>query len=74
VSEFDSTIDEHIKVLKSFEDFEGQPSLQNALEVALREFQRPKVPSYARKEILVIFSSLTNCDPSDIFQTITKLR
>ena len=32
------------------------------------------MPSYGRKEILVIFSSLTNCDPGDILETFAKLK
>jgi len=41
------------------------------LELALENFT--PVPSYAKKEILVIFSSITNCDPSNIFDTYNKL-
>ena len=32
------------------------------------------VPNYAKKEILVIFTSITNCDPSNIFETFEKLK
>ena len=32
------------------------------------------VPPYGRKEVLVIFSSLTNCDAGDILETFAKLK
>jgi transcription initiation factor TFIIH subunit 2 len=41
------------------------------LELAFENFS--VVPSYARKEILVIYSSITNCDPSNVFNTFAKL-
>ncbi len=31
------------------------------------------MPSFAHKEVLVIFSSITNCDPGNIFDTFTKM-
>jgi|LakMenEpi03Aug12_release.lakeMendotaPanAssembly.Ray.scaffolds.fasta_scaffold1194867_1 hypothetical protein len=40
-------------------------SLQNSLEVAVDNYA--DTPSYARKEILVINSSLTTADPGDVF-------
>lgn len=51
---------------------EGNASLQNSLELAIENFTA--VPSYARKEVLVIFSSITNCDPGNIFETFDKLQ
>jgi len=54
-----------------FNDIEGNASLQNSLELAWENFAT--LPSYGRKEVLVVFSSLTNSDPGDIFKTISKV-
>lgn len=53
-------------------DFEGNASLQNALELAIENFSA--VPSYAHKEVIVIFCSITNCDPGNIFETFAKMQ
>jgi transcription initiation factor TFIIH subunit 2 len=46
----------------------GEPSLQNALELALRSLRM--LPSHASREILIVIGSLTTCDPGDICVTI----
>jgi hypothetical protein len=46
----------------------GEPSLQNALELALRSLRM--LPSHASREILILMGSLTTCDPGDISVTI----
>lgn len=46
----------------------GEPSLQNTLELAGRVL-RP-LPGHASRELLVLFASLTTCDPGDIIPTI----
>jgi len=51
---------------------EGNASLQNSLEMVVENFAQ--TPEYARKEVLVIFSSLNNADPGDIFETIRTLK
>jgi transcription initiation factor TFIIH subunit 2 len=57
--------------MNKFTDFEGNASLQNSLELSMENLVA--VPSYAKKEILVVFSSITNCDPGNIFESINKL-
>lgn len=42
----------------------GEPSLQNALEYAGRVLK--PLPGHASRELLVLFASLTTCDPGDI--------
>ena len=54
-----------------FNEIDGNASLQNSLELACENFS--SLPSYGRKEVLIIFSSLTNSDPGDIFKTISKV-
>lgn len=46
----------------------GEPSIQNGLEMALTSFS--STPSYGTKEILLLYSSLSTSDPSDIFESI----
>ncbi|KAG9290909.1 hypothetical protein G9A89_011059 [Geosiphon pyriformis] len=64
---------DHIRALKSKKntDTEGEPSLQNALELARSTLIH--VPAHGSREILVIFGSLTTCDPGDINETIDRL-
>ncbi|XP_073242506.1 general transcription factor IIH subunit 2-like isoform X2 [Porites lutea] len=50
----------------------GEPSLQNAMEVAIQSLRH--MPSHASREILVLFGSLTSCDPGDIHETIQTLQ
>lgn len=46
----------------------GEPSLQNALELAISSLKM--LPSHASREVLIILGSLTTCDPGDINQTV----
>lgn len=46
----------------------GEPSLQNTLELAGRVLK--PLPGHASRELLVLFASLTTCDPGDINVTI----
>ncbi|KAM7430924.1 General transcription factorIIH subunit 2 [Porites harrisoni] len=50
----------------------GEPSLQNAMEVAIQSLRH--MPSHASREILILFGSLTSCDPGDIHETIQTLQ
>ncbi|KAI8977409.1 Ssl1-like-domain-containing protein [Mycotypha africana] len=65
---------DHIRALKSKKNTEtsGEPSLQNALQLARASMKG--VPSHGTKEVLVIFGSLTTCDPGKIRDTIELLK
>lgn len=65
---------QHIKVLQNSTKMNcaSEPSLQNALELAAQTLRY--MPTHTSREILVIFGSLTTCDPSDIFGTIEALK
>lgn len=54
-----------------FNEIDGNASLQNSLELACDNFAA--LPNYGRKEVLIVFSSLTNSDPGDIFKTISRV-
>jgi len=51
---------------------EGEPSLQNALDFARSSLCH--VPKYGSREVLIVFSSLTTCDPGDIFATMAACK
>lgn len=51
---------------------EGEPSIQNSLEMAINGLKN--MPSHTSREVLVLFGSLTTCDPGDIQQTIRSLK
>ncbi|KZS86910.1 TFIIH basal transcription factor complex, subunit SSL1 [Sistotremastrum niveocremeum HHB9708] len=46
----------------------GEPSLQNAIEMARGSMSH--LPSHSSREVLVIFGSLTSCDPGNIHDTL----
>ncbi|KAJ3273452.1 hypothetical protein HK104_004275 [Borealophlyctis nickersoniae] len=51
---------------------EGEPSLQNALELARSCLGH--VPSHGSREILVLYGALTTCDPGSINDTLKSLK
>ena len=64
----------HVKALKEAVSKApiGEASLQNSLYIALESLKH--LPSHASREVLIIYGSLTSCDPGDIFQTIEELK
>jgi len=64
----------HIEALKKLTEAscEGEPSLQNSLELALKTLKN--MPAHTSREILVLFGSLTTCDPGDINTVIKSLK
>lgn len=63
---------EHIESLQSRKlTPKGEPSLQNALEMARSNLAH--LPSANSREILVLFGSLTTCDPGNIHDTVSAL-
>nr|CAG4637001.1 EOG090X05VA [Ceriodaphnia reticulata]SVE72927.1 EOG090X05VA [Ceriodaphnia reticulata] len=64
----------HIETLQQLRNSscEGEPSLQNSLEMAINGLKN--MPAHTSREVLVLFGSLTTCDPGDIQQTIKSLK
>jgi transcription initiation factor TFIIH subunit 2 len=63
---------EHVASLTSRRLYpKGEPSLQNALEMARSNLSH--LPTANSREVVVIFGSLTTCDPSNIHDTISSL-
>ncbi|CDO77639.1 hypothetical protein BN946_scf184946.g33 [Trametes cinnabarina] len=48
----------------------GEPSLQNAIEMARSSMSH--LPTHSSREILIIFGSLTTCDPGNIHDTLDE--
>ncbi|KAJ1899878.1 hypothetical protein LPJ81_004056 [Coemansia sp. IMI 209127] len=63
---------DHVNALKGTKDLAGEPSLQNALELAMHNLRR--APTHGVREIVCVFGSLTTCDPGDIEKTLEALK
>ncbi|KAM6954146.1 general transcription factor IIH subunit 2 [Aplochiton taeniatus] len=50
----------------------GEPSLYNSLSLAMQTLKH--MPGHTSREVLIIFSSLTTCDPASIYEMITTLK
>ncbi len=48
----------------------GEPSLQNAIEMARSSMSH--LPTHSSREILIIYGSLTTCDPGNIHDTLDE--
>ncbi|KAJ1990120.1 hypothetical protein H4R33_001838 [Dimargaris cristalligena] len=61
---------DHIRALKNkrHTNARGEPSLQNALEIAMNTLGH--APAHGTREIQLVFGSLTSCDPGNIQLTI----
>ncbi|XP_039615184.1 general transcription factor IIH subunit 2 [Polypterus senegalus] len=64
----------HIEALKRAVDTtcSGEPSLYNSLSLAMQNLKH--MPGHTSREVLVIFSSLTTCDPANIYDLIKTLK
>ncbi|KAF4632289.1 hypothetical protein G7Y89_g5836 [Cudoniella acicularis] len=73
ISDMSGNPTEHIERLKAFREQQpqGNPSLQNALEMSRAALYH--APSHGTREILIIYGALLSSDPGDIHDTITAL-
>lgn len=62
----------HIKALMGELECSGDASLQNALELVQSYLNQ--IPSYGHREVLILYSALSTCDPGDIMETIQKCK
>lgn len=62
----------HIAKLRDLPAPEGMASLQNTLLIAIEKLKH--CPSYGSREVLILFSSLSTCDPGDIYETIAEAK
>ncbi|CAD6902427.1 unnamed protein product [Tilletia controversa] len=65
---------DHVTTLSNKRRFEprGEPSLQNALEMARSSLSH--LPASNSREVLIIFGSLTTSDPGNIHDTMSALK
>lgn len=73
ISDLSGNPADHIERLKAVEgqDPQGNPSLQNALEMCRGALFH--APSHGTREVLIIYGALLSSDPGDIHETITHL-
>ncbi|KAM9694851.1 general transcription factor IIH subunit 2-like protein isoform 7-T9 [Trichechus inunguis] len=50
----------------------GEPSLYNSLNMAMQTLKH--MPGHTSREVLIIFSSLTTCDPSNIYDLVKTVK
>ncbi|CAN4105352.1 unnamed protein product [Withania somnifera] len=62
----------HIKALMGKLGTSGDASLQNGLDL-VRDLLN-QIPSYVHREVLILYSSLSTCNPGDILETIQKCK
>lgn len=64
----------HITEIKKALDMScaGEPSLQNSLELAAQTLRH--LPGHVSREVVIIFGSLTTCDPGNICNTAEYLQ
>ncbi|CAO3629399.1 unnamed protein product [Cunninghamella echinulata] len=74
LTELSGNPSDHMRAIQSKKNVEtsGEPSLQNALQLARSSMVG--VPNHGSKEIVLVFGSLTTCDPGDIHETIDLLK
>ncbi|CAN6556923.1 unnamed protein product [Malus baccata var. baccata] len=62
----------HVKALMGKLECSGDSSLQNALDLVHGYLNQ--IPSYGHREVLILYSALSTCDPGDILETIQKCK
>ncbi|KAM1309754.1 hypothetical protein PS2_006429 [Malus domestica] len=62
----------HVKALMGKLECSGDSSLQNALDLVHGYLNQ--IPSYGHREMLILYSALSTCDPGDILETIQKCK
>ncbi|NWI68138.1 TF2H2 factor, partial [Todus mexicanus] len=74
MTELSGNSKKHITALKKAVDMNctGEPSLYNSLNLAMQTLKH--MPGHTSREILVVFSSLTTCDPANIYDLIKCLK
>lgn len=72
LTELGGSPESHVKALMAKLECSGDSSLQNALELVHEYLDQ--IPSYGNREVLILYSALTTCDPGDIMETIQKCK
>lgn len=72
LTDLGGTPEAHIKALMGKLECSGDSSLQNSLELVQGYLNQ--IPSYGHREVLILYSALSTCDPGDIMETIQKCK
>ncbi|MBA0615451.1 hypothetical protein Godav_015588 [Gossypium davidsonii] len=72
VRRMEKSPESHINALLKKLECSGDSSLQNALDLV--DGYLNQIPSYGHREVLILYSALSTCDPGDIMDTIQKCR
>ncbi|XP_075582126.1 general transcription factor IIH subunit 2 isoform X1 [Pelecanus crispus] len=74
MTELSGNSKKHVTALKKAVDMNcsGEPSLYNSLNLAMQTLKH--MPGHTSREVLVVFSSLTTCDPANIYDLIKCLK
>ncbi|XP_052633660.1 general transcription factor IIH subunit 2 isoform X2 [Harpia harpyja] len=74
MTELSGNSKKHVTALKKAVDMNcsGEPSLYNSLNLAMQTLKH--VPGHTSREVLIVFSSLTTCDPANIYDLIKCLK
>lgn len=62
----------HVKALMGKLECSGESSVQNALDLVHDYLNQ--IPTYGHREVLILYSALSTCDPGDIMETIQKCK
>ncbi|KAF4804316.1 General transcription factor IIH subunit 2 [Turdus rufiventris] len=74
MTELSGNSKKHVTALKKAVDMNcsGEPSLYNSLNLAMQTLKH--MPGHTSREVLVVLSSLTTCDPANIYDLIKCLK
>ncbi|GLT58867.1 hypothetical protein SLA2020_317280 [Shorea laevis] len=72
LTDLGGTPEAHIKALMGKLECSGDSSLQNALDLVHGYLNQ--IPSYGHREVLILYSALSTCDPGDIMETVQKCK
>ena len=62
----------HVARIQDLKHGTSAASLQNTLWLSMQMLQH--VPEYGYRELIILYSSLSTCDPGDIFQTVEEAK
>lgn len=72
LTELGGSPESQIKALMGKLECSGDSSLQNALDLVHSFLSQ--VPSYGHREVLILYSALSTCDPGDIMEAIQNCK
>eukprot|EP00730_Choanoeca_flexa_P012746 TRINITY_DN4577_c0_g1_i1.p1 TRINITY_DN4577_c0_g1~~TRINITY_DN4577_c0_g1_i1.p1 ORF type:complete len:400 (+),score=97.83 TRINITY_DN4577_c0_g1_i1:80-1279(+) len=79
MTELNGNMAKHMRVLRQHafgtvesDKLKGEISLQNTMEVCIKLLNA--MPTHATREVIIITSSLTSCDPGNVFETIQHVK